>query len=432
MINLSRRHFVQTASGLLLLSQSPLSLSAKKNSGEIVIIGGGVGGATAARYIKLSDPSIKVTIIEPNANYYTCFMSNEVISGQRTMESIKFSYQHLIAMGINIIQDFAQVIDTEKKQVITKNHGKMSYDRCIVAPGIDFRWSLIEGYNEQLAATQFPHAWQAGQQTIRLKHQLEAMKDGGLVIISAPKNPYRCPPGPYERASQIAYYLKQHKPKSKILILDAKENFSKQELFIQAWKKYYGYGTNKSLIEWVKGSEGGIVEALHAKTRTLVGAVDDHIGDVLNIIPEQKAGKIAQLSGLVNKQGWCPIDQQTFASSLAKDIYVIGDSSMASPLPKSAFSANNEAKVCARAIVASLHNKPINPNPIFINTCYSVITPEDAVSIAMVYKYSGTKIEKIKGSGGSTALDSTANMRKREVNYAHSWFNNISHDIFGG
>ncbi|MCK5697865.1 MAG: FAD-dependent oxidoreductase, partial [Gammaproteobacteria bacterium] len=241
----------------------------------------------------------------------------------------------------------------------------------------------------------------------------------------------RCPPGPYERSCQIADYLKKHKPKSKILILDAKDKFSKQGLFTQGWERHYGYGTDNSMIEWVKGAEGGIIEGVDAKSNTVIGSVDEYQADVINIIPAQVAGKIAFTAGLVNDKGWCPVNQQTFESTIHKDVYVIGDASVASPMPKSAYAANSEAKVCAAAIVASLQGK--KPGiPALVNTCYSVLAPNDGISVAMVYNFDGTKIQNVEGSGGLTPLDSSPEMRAREVQYAYSWFNNVTTDAFGG
>lgn len=433
MSGISRRSFIQLTGGAAAINTLGFSniLLAGKNAGHVVIVGGGIGGATAARYIKRADPAVNVTIIEPNKNYFTCFMSNEVISGERSIDSIKFGYQNLESLGVKIVQDQATNIDAGKKQVATQSSGNIAYDRCIVSPGVDFQWEKINGYNAEVAATKIPHAWKAGPQTALLRKQLEAMKDGGTVIIAPPPNPFRCPPGPYERASQIAHYLKHNKPKSKVLILDAKDKFSKQGLFTQGWKKYYGFGTDNSMIEWVKGAAGGIIEGVDVSTNTIQGTVEKHKGDVLNIIPAQKAGKIAFAAGLVNDKGWCPVNQQTFESTKHKDIYVIGDSSVASPLPKSGYSANSEAKVCAAAVVASLHGKPAGI-PTLVNTCYSLITPDDGISVAMVYNFDGKKIQKVKGSGGLTPMDSLPEMRKREARYAHSWFNNITHDIFGG
>ncbi len=433
MSGISRRNFIQITGGAAAVSTLGLShiILAEEAGGNVVIVGGGIGGATAARYIKRADPSINVTIVEPNKNYYTCFMSNEVLSGERPMESITFGYQNLESMGIKIVQDLATNIDAKGKKVNTQKSGDIAYDRCIVSPGVDFKWDTVEGLDATVAAEKIPHAWKAGPQTALLRKQLEAMNDGGTVIISPPVNPFRCPPGPYERASQIAHYLKDNKPKSKILILDPKDKFSKQGLFTQGWKKYYGFGTDNSLIEWVKGAEGGIIEGVDPKTNTVIGGVDEYKADVINIIPAQQAGKIAFNAGLVDETGWCPINQKTFESSKHKDVYVIGDSSVASPLPKSGYAANSEAKVCAAAVVASLQGKEA-PVPTLVNTCYSLITPDDGISVAMVYNFDGTKIQKVEGSGGLTPMDSSAQSRQREARYAHSWFNNITHDVFGG
>ncbi len=433
MSRISRRNFIQLTGGAAAVSTLGFSniILAGKSAGHVVIVGGGIGGATAAHYIKRADPAVQVTIVEPNVNYFTGFMSNEVLSGHRTMAQITFGYKQLESMGVKVVQDYATNIDADKKHVATKANGNIAFDRCIVSPGIDFKWDMIEGLDAKVAATKLPHAWVAGPQTIMLRKQLEAMKDGGTVIIAPPPNPFRCPPGPYERSCQIASYLQKHKPKSKILILDAKDKFSKQGLFMQGWKKHYGYGTDNSMIEWVKGAEGGIIEGVDVKTNTVIGSVDEYKADVVNIIPAQKAGKIAHIAGLVNDKGWCPVNQQTFESTKKKNVYVIGDSSVASPMPKSAYAANSEAKVCAAAVVASLHGKD-PAHPTLVNTCYSILAPGDGISVAMVYNFDGKKIQKVKGSGGLTPMDSSPEMRAREVQYAYSWFNNVTNDAFVG
>ncbi|MEW8496820.1 MAG: FAD/NAD(P)-binding oxidoreductase, partial [Candidatus Thiodiazotropha taylori] len=225
------------------------------------------------------------------------------------------------------------------------------YDKLVVSPGVDFRYDKIDGYDAQ-AAEKIPHAWKAGPQTVTLRKQLEAMKDGGVCYIAAPPNPFRCPPGPYERAAQIAHYFKMHKPKSKVIILDAKDKFSKQGLFMQGYKKFYG-----DMVEWVSGAGGGIIEAIDANSRTLVGEVEEYKGDVVNLIPPQKAGKIAQIAGLADDSGWCPVNQKTFESKLHKDVYVIGDACIAGKMPKSGYAANSQGKVCAAAIVATLNGQ---------------------------------------------------------------------------
>ena len=431
MSQFTRRKFLKltgaatVASSALTFGSFAIGGAAKK----VVVVGGGIGGATAAKYLRMMDPSIEVTLIEANKDYYTCFMSNEVLSGERSMDSIHFDYSGLKARGVNIVHDWVTAIDPDKRVVKTKGGQSFPYDRCIVSPGVDFRWETIEGYDAQVAE-KIPHAWKAGPQTVTLRKQLEAMKDGGTVLIAPPPNPFRCPPGPYERASQIAHYLKKHKPKSKIIILDPKDKFSKFGLFMDGWKRHYGYGTDNSMITWIDGAGGGKVESVDAKNMTVHAAVESFKADVINIIPAQKAGKIAFDAGLTNDKGWCPIDGKTFESTIHKNIHVIGDSSVAKPLPKSGYAANSEAKVCAAAIVALLDGGNA-PQPSWVNTCYSIIAPGDGISVAMVYAYKDGKITKVKGSGGLTPKEFDPEMRAREEQYAHSWFNNITADVFG-
>lgn len=428
MSKINRRDFLSLAAGTAALSTLGFPMLSFGAGKRVVIVGGGIGGATAARYIRMADPSIEITVIEANKYYYTCFMSNEVIGSNRDLNSIKFGYGGLKKEGIKIVHDLVTGIDPDKKKVKTKSGKSFSYDACIVSPGISFNWDTIEGYDAKVA-NKIPHAWKAGSQTALLRKQVRAMKNGGTVVIVAPPNPFRCPPGPYERASQIAWYLKKHKPKSKILILDPKVKFSKMGLFTAGWERHYGYNTDNSMIEWIGVDNGGKVTRIDSKKLIAVADVDFD-ADVLNVIPPQKAGKIAFAADLVNDKGWCPVNHQTFESNRHKDIYVVGDAAIASPLPKSGYAANSEAKVCAAAVVAKLNGKDA-PVPSYVNTCYSIITPGDAMSVAMVYRLDGDKIIKVKGSGGLTPKDASDAMRRREVDYAHSWFNNITHDVFG-
>jgi len=398
---------------------------------NVVVIGGGMGGATAAKYIRMMDKTVNVTLISADTNYYTGFASNEVISGVRNMTSIAFSYGGLRKHGVKVVIDTAVDIDANSKTVKLASGSKISYDRLIVAPGIDFNFDEIEGHDAKIADEKIPHAWVAGVQTKLLHDQLHAMRNGGTIVVSAPRNPFRCPPGPYERVSQMALYLKENKPKSKIIILDSKDKFSKFGLFTNGWKKHYGYGTDNSLIDFVPAYKGGVVEGVDAKSMTVFAELDDVKADVINIIPAQKAGKIAFTAGLVNDSGWCPVEGKTFESTLHKNIHVIGDASIASPLPKSGYAANSEAKVCAAAVVALLSHDKV-PDPTFINTCYSVVAPGNGISVAMVYEYKNGKIVKVKGSGGLTPDQKfNAKLRNREVEYGYTWFNNITHDAFG-
>jgi sulfide dehydrogenase [flavocytochrome c] flavoprotein subunit len=434
MSRINRRNFLKmaasTTTAVSLTGFPFISLAAKP---QVVVIGGGCGGATAAKYIRKLAPSIDVTLIEPNSHYYTCFMSNEVIGGERTLESLKFNYDKLAKKyGIRIVPSLATHIDPIAKKVTTQSGDHFSYHRLIVSPGIDFIWQAIQGYNETVAQQKMPHAWKAGQQTLTLFSQIKAMKDGSTVIIAPPPNPYRCPPGPYERASLIAQYLKQHKPKSKILILDSKEGFSKQKLFMQGWEALYGYGTDHSMIEWVPASQEGQVMRIDSESKIVYAGEFEqpHSAEVINIIPPQKAGKIAFDSGLVDHTGWCPINKKTFESSLQPDIHLIGDACIASKMPKSGYAANSQAKICAVAVTADLQGETMS-TPSYLNTCYSLIGKDYGISVAAVYQLEGELIAPVPGAGGLTPLDASAEDKKREVAYAYSWFNNITADIFG-
>jgi len=431
--NITRRNFIQMATGMTVAGLTSCSnLPAITGKKRVVIIGGGAGGATAAKYIRQADPSVEVTLIEKKQHYYTCFMSGEVLSGERSIDSIKFSYDRLTQQGIKVVYDRATEIDPLAHKVSTQSGAIFDYDRLIVSPGIDFKWDAIEGYDENVAKT-IPHAWNAGHQTIILRKQLEAMKDGGTVIITVPPRPFRCHPAPFERASQIAHYLKQQKPKSKVFILDANDKFAQQKLFIQGWKKLYGYGTDNSLIEWYPFSGGGgEVTRVDAKERVIyIGPFEDqHSADVINVVPAQKAGKIAFIGDLVDETGWCPVNHKTFESKRHKDIHVIGDACIASPLAKSAYAANSQAKVCAVAVVKALQGEEMG-TPSYINACYSIVGKDYGFSVVAVYRLEGDKIKWIKGAGGLSPMDASAEIRKREVFYAHSWFNNITHDMFG-
>ncbi|RUM94209.1 MAG: cytochrome C [Thiothrix sp.] len=426
---LSRRKFIKgvgVAGAVSAVGVPYLAFGAGK---KVVVVGGGTGGATAAKYIRLADPSIEVTLIEANKDYYTCYLSNEVLSGDRTMDSIKFGYAGLEKHGIKVVFDIVTGIDAAAKKVSTKGGETFAYDRCVVAPGVDFKWDAIEGYDAAVAE-EIPHAWKAGSQTATLRKQLEAMNDGGTVVIAAPANPFRCPPGPYERASQIAHYLTQHKPKSKVLILDSKQKFSKQKLFIQGWEKLYGYGTDNSMIEWRPGPDTTVTEVNATDKIAITDFGDEIKADVLNIIPPQKAGAIATAAGLTDDAGWCPINLQTFESTIHPNIHVIGDASMAKGMPKSGYAANSEAKVCAASVVAMLNGEEA-PIPSYVNTCYSIVGKDYGISVAAVYRLAkdGSKIEKV--SGGLTPDDASADHHKREVDYAHSWMKNITTDVFG-
>ncbi len=429
-MKITRRGFIQTAGAATAAGMIGVPYIALGASKKVVVVGGGTAGATAAKYIRMADPTTDVTLIEANSNYYTCYMSNEVLGGERSIDSIKFGYTGLGKHGVKVVQDKVTEIDAKARVVKTAGGGSYNYDRCVVAPGIDFRWDKIEGYDATVAE-KIPHAWKAGPQTVMLRKQLEAMKDGGTVVIAAPPNPFRCPPGPYERASQIAMYLKEHKPKSKVMIFDPKPKFSKQGLFTGAWKKMYGYQSDNAMIEWHGQQEEAGVVKVNAANNSIVTAFGDEIkADVLNVIPPQKAGAIAFAAGLTNDSGWCPVDLGTFESAIHPNIHVIGDASIATGMPKSGYSGNSQAKVVAAAIVAMMNgHEPGTPS--YVNTCYSIAGKDYGFSVAAVYRLTEDRSKIASVSGGLTPGDASPEVFKREVLYAHSWFKNITHDIFG-
>lgn len=427
MSKLTRRNFLKVTTGAIATTSIALGfphIASAKNK-RVVVVGGGVGGMIAAKYIAKGDSSVEVTVVEAKPDHHTCFMSNEVLGGGRDISTIKFGYDKLADHGIKLMQDKVTMIDAEVHKVMTAGGTTLEYDRCVVSPGILLKFDAIEGYSEA-AAEVMPHSWIAGQQTVLLRSQLESMDDGGLVLIAPPGNPYRCPPGPYERAAQIAHHLKQHKPKSKLLILDAKDKFSKQDLFMQGYKDVYG-----EMIEWVAGSDtGGGVTSVDTKAMTVSTDFDDHKVAVANIIPPQKAAQIAHDSDLVDNSGWCPVDLGTFESNKHKDVHVIGDASIATGMPKSAYAASTQAKVCAAAVVSMLQGNDA-PVTSYANACYSLIAPDYGISIVAVYKLAADRSSIEKVGGGLTPMDASAEARKREVQYAYSWFNNMTAEMFG-
>jgi len=427
MTHYTRRNFIKATGACAALSTltlySPQSFGEKKK-GRVIVIGGGYGGTIAAKYLKMADPDIDVLLIDKDSEYVSCPLSNEVLSGERNIKSLTFDYRALSRnRGVKVMQDEIVEIDPANHFVRGSSGNKYSYDKLIVSPGVDFRYEKIAGYSAAVAE-KIPHAWKAGPQTLLLRKQLEAMEDGGVCYIVAPPNPFRCPPGPYERAAQIAMYFKQHKPKSKVVILDAKDRFSKQALFMQGYEKFY-----PGMVEWVAGAAGGIIESVDPASMTLIGQVEEYKGDVINIIPPQKAGKIAQIAGLTDDSGWCPVDQKTFESSIHKDVYVIGDACIAGKMPKSGYAANSQGKVCAAAIAAVMNGEEPG-EPSYVNTCYSLIAEDWGISVAAVYHLVDGQIEGVEGAGGLSPLKAKPETRAIEAEYARSWFKNITSDMF--
>ncbi len=416
--SLSRRSLLAGASASLIAAPA-----VAQGTAHIVVIGGGFGGSSVARSLKQLAPNIRVTMVEPNRVFTACPFSNEVIAGLRDLPAQQFTYDGVARSGVEIDFTHASAIDAAAKRVTLADGTVLTYDRLVLSPGIDIRWGALRGYDEA-ASARMPHAWKAGEQTMLLRRQLEAMEDGGLVVMSAPDNPFRCPPGPYERASLIAWYLKTKKPKSKLILLDAKDNFSKQRLFQQAWSQLFPN------LEWIGLSKGGKVSSVDANTLSVTTDFETYKAQVVNIIPPQRAGLIAEAAGVSDRSGWCPIDPVTFESRLQPNIHVIGDAAVAGAMPKSAFAANAQAKVCAAAIVALLHNRTPQ-EPRLINTCYSIVMPDYGISVAGVYKPGKGLLMDIEGAGGTSPLQAPDSTRKMEADLALGWYNTITREVFG-
>jgi len=420
---ISRRQFLMSAAAAS-AALFPAPAFAQGVAPRVVVVGGGFAGASCARALRHIDPRIAVTLVEASATFTACPFSNAVIGGLRELPAQQFTYDRVAADGIVVVRTSATAVDASARSVTLADGTRVPYDRLVLAPGIDIRWGALPGYDEP-ASAHMPHAWKAGEQTLLLRRQLEAMPDGGLVVIAAPANPFRCPPGPYERASLIAHYLKTKKPKSKLIVLDAKDTFSKQRLFQNAWAELY-----PGLLEWVPLSKGGNVTSVDPATRTLVTDFGRHTAAVANVIPPQKAGGIAESAGVADRSGWCPIDPVTFESRLQAGIHVIGDAAIAGAMPKSAFAANAQAKTCAAAVVR-LVTGGVPPVPKLINTCYSLVAPDYGISVAGVYAPSNGQLADVPGGGGVSPAEAPRTTRALEATLAEAWFRTITAEVFG-
>src|SRR5574340_332232 len=381
---------------------------------RVVVIGGGYGGTIVAKYIRMNDPSIEVGLVDRDKTFVSCPFSNLVIAGRRHLKENTISREGLAAnYGVKLVYDEVTAVDTADKKVVMKG-GTLSYDRLVLSPGIDFSFEEIEGYDPVETPKVIPQAWKAGEQTLLLRKQLEDMKDGGTVVLSIPVTPFRCPPGPHERISMIAWYLKNHKPKSKIIALDANPDIvSKGKLFRKAWAKHY-----EGMIEYRPDHK---VVKVNNKNRSVDTGVEEIRGDVVNLVPPQKAGLIAHKAGVVGdpSKKWCPVNQLTFESTLVKDVHIIGDACVAGALPKSGYSANSEAKVCATNIVQLMNGKDLI-DPSHANVCYSYVSAKEAVTVAGVYKVAEGKTIAVPNSGGVSP-----DLSEQEAIYARSCIKNI-------
>ena len=409
---MKRRDFLKYAGAISLAGCATTPSKAR-----VVVVGGGFGGATAAKYIRLWDPSIDVVLIERESAFVSCPISNLVLGGFSSMQEITTGYEGLRRHGVQVVRDEAVAVDAAKKTVRLSRGGDIAYERLVVSPGIDFNFGEVQGFEAAMNSGRVLHAWNAGQQTIDLRRQLEQMRDGGVYVLSIPLAPYRCPPGPYERASMVAAYFKQAKPRSKVLVLDANPDVtSKAGLFKAAWKDLY-----PGILEYRGNAKATGVDP---STMTVKLEVEDVKGDVLNVVPPHRAGNIAMQAGLITTNNrWCDVDWRTMESKKVPGIHVLGDATLSAPgMPKSGSMANNHAKIAAAAITAALGGRGAGPEPKIINTCYSFVSQKEAIRVSSVHEWDagqGTLIA-VKGSGGVSAARSEA-----EGTYAWNWARTI-------
>jgi len=418
----SRRRF--TASLALVAGAVPFAPFSAIGAARprVVVIGGGPGGATVARYVAGSG-AIDVTLVEANRTYTTCYFSNLYLGGFRSFESITHGYDRLASdSGVNVVHAMARAVDTAARSVRLSDGTTLLYDRLVLAPGIEFKWDAIDGYDER-AARRMPHAYRGGEQTRLLKAAVESVPDGGLFLIAPPPNPFRCPPGPYERASLVAHYFKQHNPRAKILIVDSKNKHSKQDLFQQAWQRFY-----PEMIEWLPAEmTSGGVKAVHPASMEVKTADESFKADAVNVIPPQTAGVIAINAGLADDSGWCPVHADSLASTLVDNVHLVGDAIIPGDMPKSAFSANSQAKVCANAIVADLAGKR-RFAPRFRNTCWSLVASEHAIKVGASYEATPEKIKK--RDGFLSSMDESDAVRASTAREANGWYSGFTKDVF--
>ena len=420
-MTMQRRDFLKAgAAGLAFGLSGCAGMPVAAPRARVAVVGGGYGGATAAKYVRMLDPGIEVVLIEPNEAFVSCPLSNLVLSGFRNMSDITVSYDGLAKHGVKRVRDMATAIDLEKKQVRLAHGDPVAFDRVIVAPGVDFMWEMLPAMKDEAAQQKVLHAWKAGPQTMALRRQIEAMADGGVFVISIPEAPYRCPPGPYERACQVAAYFKSSKPRSKVLILDANADVtSKGPLFKKAWAELYA-----GIVEYRPNSKAVDVDLRDGAVKL---EVDDVKGTVLNVLPPMKAGAIASPFITANKR-WCEVDWLTYESKAAKGVHLVGDSLQLAPLmPKSGHMANAHGKACAAAVVALLRGEAPSNAPTLSNTCYSWISDKEVVHVASVHKYDekDRTMKTVPGSGGVSAARNAA-----EVPHALNWARNIWADTF--
>ena len=421
-MSLTRRGFIGNSAAAAALLSAPSLHAGGHAKPRVLVVGGGAGGATAARYIaKDSKGAIDVTLVEPTRTYYTCFFSNLYLGGVKEFDDIGHTYGKLAASGINVVHDWAIGVDRDKKMVSLAGGSALPYDKLILSPGIDFVEGAVEGWDLS-SQNAMPHAYKAGSQSELLKAQIMAMPQGGTYAMVAPPNPYRCPPGPYERVSMVAHYLSKHNPTAKIIVADPKPKFSKMALFQEGWNVHYA-----GMIDWIGSEFGGANVAVDPSAMTISIDGESINVDACNVIPAMKAGRIAAVAG-VTDGNWAPVNAADMSSKADADIYVLGDASQQGDMPKSGFSANSQAKVCANAVRGALTGSKIFPAK-FANTCWSLINADDGVKVGATYKATDEKIAKVDGFISKTG--ETADIRKQTYLESEDWYTGITSDMFG-
>jgi NADPH-dependent 2,4-dienoyl-CoA reductase/sulfur reductase-like enzyme len=422
--NTSRRRFLGSVAACGAAAALPAPLVAQGAGPRVVVIGGGFGGASSARALRKADPRIAVTLVEAQPTYTAPPLSNAVLAGLAPASQQEFGYDGVRKTGVTVKLSAAKAVDPQTRTVTLADGTRIRYERLVVSPGIDFRWNAIAGY-DRAAADVIPHAWTGGNQVALLRRQLEAMDDGGTVAISAPVSPARCPPAPYERASLIAHYLKTRKPRSKVIVLDAKDGFTMQRLFQAAWQELY-----PGMIEWVALSNGGLVTAVDVANRTLVTDFDKVKVSVASVIPPQKAGGAAELAGVADRTGWCPVDPVTFASKLQPNIHVIGDAAIAGAMPRSASAAHAQGRICAEAIARLLTGREPTA-PTLTSSCYSLLAPDYAISQRGSYRPVDGQYAEAHGGAVISPLKAARSTRQEEAKAANGWYRTITGEVFG-
>ncbi len=408
------------------MSASLIAAPALANArARVLVVGGGFGGVAAARGLREAAPDIHLTLVVDAETFTTCPFSNLVIAGEKPLAEITFGYGALAALGIEIVIGRVAEVFPDKKTARLEDGTEIGFDRAIMSPGIDLNFTAVPGYDET-AVERMPHAWKAGAQTALLRDQIAAMPEGGTFLMSVPNNPYRCPPGPYERVSLVAHFLSRHNPTAKILIVDGKDSFSKQSLFMAGWDRLY-----PGMITHIPFAENAGLNGVSPKTLEIETAFETFKGDVVNFIPPQSAAGFLLRSGLAGGGEWCPINQATFESTFAAGIHILGDSAIVGDMPKSGFSASVQGRVCARVVAALLHEEYYEKG-VLLNTCYSLVAPDYGISVAGVYRVNDDgQLKAVDGAGGKSPEDASDDFRHKEADYAKGWYANLTQSLFG-